>query len=259
MLMRKLFFIFLTVLLLNSYLALAAAPYNAAPADENVTKLANMTVNATLELANKTKEAAKTLEKAKNKPMNLTEKFKQKETIEWELFDKTKFTEYYTPRSNQSFFVSIISKHENSKIAIAYSENTRFLYENVYLTIINRNQSNLTLKFITDEDTKTFETNSEFLMMKIRFSSEVNRLSFFVYEGNKTLFSFENITILHRTYESYIKEESKKTIKLELASYYGRSFGYLLTGIILAFGANIFWYRRMKKRKEEEIIGGWLP
>lgn len=258
--MKKLFFIFLIAVLLNSYLALAA-PYNAAPAkqNQNVSALANMTVNTTLKAANMTKEAANALEKAKNKLLNLTEKFKNKETIEWELFDKTKFTEYYIPRTNQSFFVSIISKHENSKIAIAYSENTRFLYENVYLTIINRNQSNLTLKFITDEDTKTFSTNQEFLMMKIKLSDEVNKLSFYVEQGNKTLFSFENITILHRTYESYIKEESKKTIKLELSSYYGRSFGYLLTGIILAFGANIFWYRRMKKRKEEEIIGGWLP
>lgn len=246
--MKKILLIFLIAMMTSP--ALANGWYNAAPADDqNVTALANMTINATQQLANMTK----------NKLSSLREKFKTKETIEWELLDKTKFSEYYVPMQNQSFFVSIISKHENSKIAIAYSENTRFLYENVYLTIINRNQSNLTLKFITDEDAKTFETNSEFVMMKVKFSSEVNKLSFYVLDANKTLFSFENITILHRTYESYIQEESKKTIKLELASYYGRSFGYLLTGIILAFGANVFWYRRMKKRKEEEIVGGWLP
>ncbi|MFA4719891.1 hypothetical protein [Pyrococcus kukulkanii] len=255
--MKRLLLIFLIMIMTTPVLG-GNGWYNAAPADNNsnVTVLANLTVNTTLELANKTKEVAK---EAKEKIVNITEKFKRKETIEWELFDKTKFSEYYVPVRNQSFFVSIISKHENSKIAIAYSENTRFLYENIYLTIINRNQSNLTLKFVTDEDMKEFETNSEFLMMKIKLSDEVNKLSFYVLEGNKTLFSFENITILHRTYESYIQEESKKTIKLELTSYYGRAFGYLLTGIALAFGANIFWYRRMKKRKEEEIIGGWLP
>lgn len=258
MLMKKILILFIMILMTSP--VLANAWYNASPDEQNqnVSALANMTINATLELANKTKEAAKTLETAKDKLVNLTEKFKR-ETIEWELFDKTKFSEYYIPVSNQSFFVSIISKHENSKIAIAYSENTRFLYENVYLTIINRNQSNLTLKFITDEDMKEFTTNSEFLMMKIRFSSEVNKLSFFVYEGNKTLFSFENITILHRTYESYIREESKPKVSIEKTSYYARLFGYLLTGIVLAFGANFLWYHRMKKRKEEEIIGGFLP
>lgn len=258
--MRKLFFIFLTVMLINSYLALAAAPYNASPTDEqneNVTKLANMTVNATLKAANMTKEAAKTLEQAKNKLVNLTEKFKQKETIEWELFDKTKFTEYYIPKSNQSFFVSIISKHENSKIAIAYSENTRFLYENVYLTLINRNQSNLTLKFITDEDAKTFETNSEFLMMKIKLSDEVNKLSFYVLDANKTLFKFENITILHRTYESYVIEEHTEKVTLEKSKYFGIQFGYMLTGMFLAFGASVFWIRRKRKQKEDTIWGGW--
>lgn len=252
--MRKLFFIFLIAVLLNSYV-LAATPYNAAPVD-NVTKLANMTVNATLKAANMTKEAAKTLEHAKNKLVNLTEKFKQKETIEWELFDKTKFSEYYIPVSNQSFFVSIISKHENSKIAIAYSENTRFLYENIYLTVINRNQSNLTLKFVTDEDMKEFETNNEFLMMKIKLSDEVNKLSFYVLDDNKTLFKFENITILHRTYESYVIDQNKDKMTIEKSSYYMRLFGYLLTGIVLAFGANFMWYRRLKKRKEDEILGG---
>lgn len=156
--MRR-FFIFVLILMLINYPA-AAGWYNAAAdTNENVTLLANMTVNATLKAANETKNALSALRS----------KFENKETIEWELLDKTKFSEYYVPVSNQSFFVSIISKHENSKIAIAYSENTRFLYENVYLTIINRNQ-NLTLRFITDQDAKTFETSSEFIMMKVRFS-----------------------------------------------------------------------------------------
>jgi len=246
--MRKVLVLFVVIILLLSSHVVAAAGQNQSH-EQNVSQLANMTINATQKLANATKNAVSAIK----------EKFKPKETIEWELLDKTKFSEYYVPVQNQSFFVSIISKHENSKIAIAYSENTRFLYENVYLTIINRNQSNLTLKFVTDEDSKTFTTNSEFMMMKVKLSDEVNKLSLYVLECNKTLFSFENITILHRTYESYIQEESKEKISLELSSYYGRAFGYLLTGIILAFGANIFWYRRMKKRKEEEIIGGWLP
>lgn len=245
--MRR-FFIFVLILMLINYPA-AAGWYNAAAdTNENVTLLANMTVNATLKAANETKNALSALRS----------KFENKETIEWELLDKTKFSEYYVPVSNQSFFVSIISKHENSKIAIAYSENTRFLYENVYLTIINRNQ-NLTLRFITDQDAKTFETSSEFIMMKVRFSPEVHRLSFYVLENNKTLFSFENITILHRTYESYVLEESKNKMTIEKTTYYARLFGYLVTGIVLAFGANFVWYRRLKKKKEEEIVGGFLP
>ena len=89
-------------------------------------------------------------------------------------------------------------------------------------TIINRNQSNLTLKFITDEDAKTFETSSEFVMMKVKFSSEVNKLSFYVLDANKTLFSFENITILHRTYESYVLEQNKNKMTIEKTSYYAR-------------------------------------
>ena len=248
--MKKLILIFLIAIMTSP--VLASGWYNAAPVDEqnqNVTALANMTINATQKLANETKNALSAIK----------EKFKTKETIEWELFDKTKFSEYYVPVQNQSFFVSIISKHENSKIAIAYSENTRFLYENVYLKIINRNQSNLTLKFVTDQDAKTFETSSEFIMMKVRFSPEVHKLSFYVEQGNKTLFSFENITILHRTYESYVLEESKNKMTIEKTSYYARLFGYMLTGIVLAFGANFLWYRRLKKKKEEEIVGGFLP
>lgn len=249
--MKKILFIFI-IMILYANLAAAAGWYNAAAAadmSENVTALANLTINATQKIANETKNALSALRS----------KFENKETIEWELMDKTKFSEYYVPISNQSFFVSIISKHENSKIAIAYSENTRFLYENVYLTIINRNQSNLTLRFITDQDAKTFETSSEFLMMKIRFSPEVRKLSFYVEQGNKTLFSFENITILHRTYESYVLEESKSKMTIEKTTYYARLFGYMMTGIVLAFGANFLWYRRLKKKKEEEIVGGFLP
>lgn len=242
MLMKKILVLFIMILMTSPVLA------DEQNQNQNVSALANMTINATQKIANETKNALSALRS----------KF-EKETIEWELMDKTKFSEYYVPVSNKSFFVSIISKHENSKIAIAYSENTRFLYENVYLMIINRNQSGLTLRFVTDQDAKTFETSSEFIMMKVRFSPEVHRLSFYVKQGNKTLFSFENITILHRTYESYVLEESKNKITLEKTSYYGRLFGYLVTGIVLAFGANFLWYRRLKRKKEEEIIGGFLP
>lgn len=249
--MRKV--LVLLILFIYANFALATGWWNGAAAEQNqsheqnVTALANLTINATQKIANATKNAVSAIK----------EKFKPKETIEWELLDKTKFSEYYVPVSNQSFFVSIISKHENSKIAIAYSENTRFLYENVYLTIINRNQSNLTLRFITDQDAKTFETSSEFVMMKIRFSPEVHKLSFYVEQGNKTLFSFENITILHRTYESYIIEEHTEKITIEKSKYFGIQFGYMLTGMALAFGASVFWIRRKRKQKEDTIWGGW--
>jgi len=241
--MRKVLVLFVVIILLSSHVAAAENQSQ----NENVSALANMTINATQKLANTTKNALSALRS----------KFENKETIEWELLDKTKFSEYYVPVSNQSFFVSIISKHENSKIAIAYSENTRFLYENVYLTIINRNQSDLTLRFVTDEDSKTFETSSDFIMMKVHFSDEVHKLSFYVLEGNKTLFSFENITILHRTYESYVIEEQKEKVTLEKSKYFGIQFGYMLTGMTLAFGASVFWIRRKKKQKEDTIWGGW--
>ncbi len=254
--MRKVLLVFIIMIMYASMVA-GQGWYNAAAAtntSENVSALANLTVNATLKAMNATQKLANETSHALSA---IRAKFRDKETINWTLLDKTHFSEFYVPAANQSFFVSIISKHENSKIAIAYSENTRFLYENVYLTIINRNQSNLTLRFITDQDAKTFETNKEFTMMKIHFSDEVHRLSFYVLDGNTTLFSFENITILHRTYESYVIEESKEKVTIDKSKYFGIQFGYMLTGMFLAFGSSVFWIRRKKKQKEDTIWGGW--
>jgi len=210
--------------------------------DNNTTKLAEEIVNTT----------SKLLERLKKK---------QKEFIEWEILDKTEHTEYYIPKEAKkakNFSISIITKREKSKVALAYSDYVRFLYDTMYITAINKNNTTLVFKFVSNVDTKTLEFDQDIILLKVKFDDDVKKLSMFVIEKEtgKELFNFTNITILHKTYERHVTEKVS-TIEIEKWAYYSSKVGYFLAGIAEAFIVSLIVLKYLKKRKEDTILVGW--
>ena len=206
--------------------------------DNNTTKLAEQVVNAT----------SKLIEKLKPK----------KQMMEWEILDKTEHSEFYVPKRAKNFSISIITKREKSKVALAYSDYIRFLYDIMYITAINKNNTTLVFKFISNVDAKTLEFNQDVVLLKVKFDDDVKKLSLHIYEKEtgKELFNFTNVTILHKTYEQHVKEVAKK-ITVEKWAYYSSKIGYFVAGIFEAFVVSLIVLRYLRWKKEDTILVGW--
>jgi hypothetical protein len=179
------------------------------------------------------------------------------ELIKYELLDKTEHSEFYTVNTSKTV-VNILSKHEGSKISLGYDGSCRFLYETQYITIINKEPTDVKLQFITDVDAKTIELNKSVVSLKVNFDDSVKKLSLRITDNDgNTLFEFQNITVLHKTYESYITEE-KDTFTIKKGSFYTAKMLFFIGGIIEAFAVVLILLWWFKKRKEDTIIVGWL-
>ena len=180
------------------------------------------------------------------------------EIIKYELMDKTEHSEFYTINTSKTV-VNILSKHEGSKISLGYDGSCRFLYETQYITIINKEPKDIKLQFITDVDAKTLEfTNKSVVSLKVNFDDSVKKLSLKITDNDgNTLFEFQNITVLHKTYESYITEE-KDTFVIKKGSFYTTKMLFFIGGIIEAFIVVLLLLWWFKKKKEDTIIVGWL-
>ncbi len=240
--MRIILFLILVILLIGT--AKAEDVNNTS----NVTKIANAIVNKSV---NATQNAI-------NATSKLLERLKKKEMIEWEIIDKTDHTEFYVPKTSENFSISIITKRENSKVALAYSDYVRFLYDTMYITAINKNNTTLVFRFVTNTNAKTLEFKDNVILLKVKFDDDVKKLSFSVEEKEtkKELFNFTNITILHKTYERHITETTS-TIRVEKWAYYGSKALYFVGGVAEAFIVCLVVLYWLKKRKEDTILVGW--
>ena len=196
-----------------------------------------------------------TVQNIQNKTISI---FKQVKAIKYDyrLFDKNDYGKIY--RATNDIDVKIVSKHKNSSIALAYFDRCFIVYDEIYLTVYNKNNQNLTLCVYFDNDTvEKYNISGNYEMFKFVLSDELNKIRFQLLDGNNTIFDTGPLTVIHKNYIQWYEDQKKEYMKVEKSEMILSDFWYFLTGGILVLILGIFWARREKRRKENEIIAGW--
>jgi hypothetical protein len=172
------------------------------------------------------------------------------------LYDKSNYGKIY--KATNDIDVKIVSKHKNSSVALAYFDRCFIVYDEIYLTVYNKNNQNLTLCVYFDNDTvEKYNISGNYEMFKFVLSDELNKIRFQLLDGNNTIFDTGPLTVIHKNYIQWHEDQKKEYMKVEKSEMILSDFWYFLTGGILVLILGIFWARREKRRKENEIIAGW--
>ena len=172
------------------------------------------------------------------------------------IIDETKKYNMYKAKP-KGIDVSIISTHKNSSIALAYQPKAFIVYDNIYLKIYNRDSQNLTLNVFINDKIRNYSINEQYTLFRFEFSEDVKKLRIQLLRDNETVFDTGTMTVIHLNFINWYEENSKETVEIEKGYLIVSNFWYFLSGGILILTLCVIIARKLKKKKEKQILMGW--
>ncbi|WP_048058466.1 hypothetical protein [Methanococcus maripaludis] len=176
---------------------------------------------------------------------------------DYKLEDKTAYGEVY--KTTNDLDVTITSQRKNSSISLAYRPKSFIIYDEIFVNIYNNFSGNTVFFHINDDEMKKYNLSQGYSMYRFNLEhSDVNKFRVQIKDENQEIiYDTGTLKVIHKRYIEWYEESEDKEILIKQSWYYLNTLVYMITGGIIVSGLNFLWIKRMKKKKENEIGGGW--